>query len=64
MAGLAAIAERPDRVVKLFRRKEKGNEGYFSVRLLYKGKWKTINMDDYLPVKNSSVLFGKSTSQK
>jgi hypothetical protein len=45
MAGLAALAERPDRIFNLFLVQEKNELNYYSVKMLYKGKWMTIDMD-------------------
>ncbi len=45
LAGLAALAERPDRIYNLFLETKVNNNRHFSVRLLYKGKWVTIDMD-------------------
>lgn len=45
MAGLAAIAEVPQRIVKLFLTQEITAAKSFSVKILYKGKWLTVDMD-------------------
>lgn len=45
LAGLAALAERPDRIFSLFLLKEPNQVKYYSVKMLYKGKWMTIDMD-------------------
>jgi calpain-15 len=45
LAGLAALAERPDRIFNLFLVKDLNSVRYFSVKMLYKGKWLTIDMD-------------------
>jgi hypothetical protein len=53
LAGLAAIAERPDRIFSLFLVRDMNPVKYFSVRLLYKGKWLVINMDESIPSMDS-----------
>ena len=59
-AGLAALAERPDRIYNLFLLQEKNELNYFSVRMLYKGKWLTIDMDEYVPYLYDSPAFTKA----
>ncbi len=60
LAGLAAIAERPDRIYNLFLLRETNELCYYSVKLLYKGKWMTIDMDEYLPFLGQTPAFSKS----
>lgn len=62
LAGLAALAERPDRIYNLFLLQEKNELNYFSVRMLYKGKWLTIDMDEYVPYLYDSPAFSKAVS--
>jgi hypothetical protein len=57
---LAALAERPDRIYNLFIMKEKNELNYYSVKMLYKGKWMTIDMDEYVPYLYNSPAFTKS----
>jgi hypothetical protein len=57
---LAALAERPDRIYNLFIMKEKNELNYYSVKMLYKGKWMTIDMDEYVPFIGSTPSFTKS----
>lgn len=45
LAALAALAERPDRIFSLFLTTEKNPQKYYSVKMLYRGKWMTIDMD-------------------
>ena len=49
LAGLSALAERPDRIYNLFLLKKKNDYNYFSLRILYRGKWRTIDIDEYIP---------------
>lgn len=60
LAALAALSERPDRIFSLFLTKEKNPENYYSVKLLYKGKWMTIDMDEYIPVLHNQPAFTKA----
>lgn len=59
LAGLAALAERPDRIFNLFLLKEMNSARYYSVKMLYKGKWMTIDMDEHIP-----CLYGKPAFSK
>ncbi len=45
LAGLAALVERPDRISELFLTRDLNQQRYFSVKMLYKGKWMTVDMD-------------------
>ncbi len=45
LAGLAALAEKPERILELFILEEKNEVNYYSVKMLYKGKWMTIDLD-------------------
>ena len=60
LAGLAALAERPDRIFNLFLLKELNDMNYFSVKMLYRGKWRTVDIDDYVPFVLNMPAFGKS----
>lgn len=46
---MSALAEVPDRVMKLFITKEVNAAKYFSVKLLYKGKWMRVDVDQNMP---------------
>jgi hypothetical protein len=45
LAGLAALSERPDRIFNLFLLDEVNDVKYYSCKILYKGKWITVDMD-------------------
>lgn len=60
LAGLAALAERPDRIFSLFLLKETNQVRYFSVKMLYKGKWMTIDMDENIPCLYNKPAFSGS----
>lgn len=60
LAGLAALAERPDRIFNLFLLREKNELSYYSVKLLYRGKWQIIDLDDSIPFVFSTPAFGRS----
>lgn len=60
LAALAAIAERPDRIFNLFLTQDLNQQRYFSVKMLYKGKWMTIDMDEHIPVMYNKPAFSSS----
>lgn len=60
LAGLAALSERPDRIFDLFITKETNEHHYYSVKILYRGKWRTIDIDDYFPFYGDEPAFSKS----
>lgn len=49
LAGLAALAERPDRIFQLFLLNEINDMKYYSVKMIYRGKWRTIDLDESIP---------------
>lgn len=49
LAGLAALAEVPERITDLFLLTQTNKHHYFSVKILYRGKWKRIHLDDMVP---------------
>lgn len=60
LAGLAALAERPDRIFKLFLTKDINEQKYFEVKLLYKGKWMTIDIDEFVPTVEGTIAFSNT----
>lgn len=64
LAGLAALAERPDRIFSLFLLKETNTVKYFSVKIIYKGKWMTIDMDEYFPTLYGKLAFSKAVDNE
>ena len=40
------------------------NQKYFSVKILYKGKWMTIDMDEYIPTLYGKPAFSKSVDNE
>ena len=64
MCALAALAERPDRIYNLFLLTEKNELNYYSCKILYKGKWMTIDMDEYIPTISDTPVFSKSVDNE
>jgi len=64
LAGIAALAERPDRIFSLFLTMDINEVKYYSVKILYKGKWMTIDMDEYVPYLHNSPAFTKSVDKE
>jgi calpain-15 len=60
LAGLAAICERPDRIYNLFLTQEENEQKYYSMKMLYKGKWMVIDVDEYIPFQGNAPAFSKS----
>ena len=53
LAGLAALAERKDRIFNLFLMHDKNEQKYYSVKMMYRGKWKTLDLDENIPYCNN-----------
>lgn len=62
LAGLAALAERPDRIFNLFLIQEKNEQCYYSMKVLFKGKWLTIDVDECIPFLYDKPAFSKSVN--
>jgi hypothetical protein len=60
LAGLAALAEKPDRIANLFLLTERNEINYYSCKILYRGKWLTVDMDDYLPYMYDKPAFSRA----
>ena len=57
---LACLAERPNRIRKLFLDSEINEEGVYGVRMMDSGKIKEIVMDDYFPCHYSQPCFSQA----
>ena len=64
LAGLAALAERKDRIFNLFLAHEKNEQKHYSVKMMYRGKWQTIDLDEYFPYCNNEPAFSRSVDQE
>ena len=60
LAGLAALAERPDRIWDLFLLHEKNDQRYYSMKMLYRGKWRALDIDDWIPFIYDTPAFSRS----
>jgi len=61
LAALSALAERQYRIFNLFLLKEINNVKYYSVRILYRGKWMTIDLDEYIPWLGDKPAFARTS---
>ena len=61
LASIAALAEHPSAVRRLFVNHEINDRGKYQVRLYnpVKGKFQIITIDDYIPVVNGTPMFAK-----
>jgi hypothetical protein len=64
LAGLAALAERPQRIRDLFLVTKLNNQKVCACKIMYKGKWKTIYMDDYIPKFGNKSAFSQSVKNE
>jgi calpain-15 len=62
MSCLAALAEKPERIHRLFKTKEVNSSGCYIINLCVNGIWTEIAVDDYLPIDPSTrqLAFAKS----
>lgn len=60
LAALAALAEKPSRIFNLFLTPTDNPQKYYACKILYKGKWKTIDIDEYIPTLNNAPAFSKA----
>lgn len=58
MSSIAAIAEKPERIQKLFINKEKSKYGLYGLNIIWKGVMTEVLVDDLIPVgKNNKPYF-------
>lgn len=50
LLALSALAERPQRIRDLFLAKEVCQQGVFACSLLFRGRWKSLYLDNFMPV--------------
>lgn len=61
MSAIANLAKNPNRIKKIFGNKEISNEGIYYVKLFYKGAFKEIVIDDFIPVGSyNTPLFARA----
>lgn len=60
MAALAALAEQPQRIRDILLTTEINQARFFSCKILYKGKWKEIIIDDFVPCYGQRPAFSHS----
>ena len=63
LLALSALAERPQRIRDLFLAKEVCQQGVFACSLLFRGRWKSLYLDNFMPVpreEHSQNIFGCS----
>ena len=56
LSTLSALAEIPERILKLFKTKEINPYGCYAVQICEMGEWKEIVVDDLFPCKNRNAL--------
>ena len=64
LSAVAALAEIPKRIRNLFLVTDINREMYFCLRILYKGEWKLIHLDEMIPCFADShrMAFSRTTS--
>lgn len=63
LSAVAAVAEVPSRIERLFKFKDVNTSGYYPVSLCIAGYPTTVVLDDYFPVLNDSLVFARTKSQ-
>lgn len=65
LSSLAALAERPNLIQRLFSNKEISEEHCYCVWLCHDGIWEAVVLDDYFPCRNNKVpAFSKSNGKE
>lgn len=62
LAALAALAERPQRIRDVFLTTTISPSKIFSCKIMYKGKWKEIYLDDFVPCDGWQSAFSQSVN--
>jgi calpain-15 len=58
LSAIAGLAERPYRIRKIFPNTNLNANGIYVARLLHKGVYQEVIVDDYFPCNQSGVLLG------
>jgi hypothetical protein len=61
LVALAALAQKPQRIFNLSLTTTQNPRKYYACKILYKGKWKTIDLDEYIPIMNGAPAFSKAS---
>lgn len=64
LSALSALAERPDRVRRLFSTKQKNEKCQYKLTIMDLGQWKEFLVDDYLPCEGSELAFSYSNAEE
>ena len=64
LAGLSALAERPSRIKDLFLSHKKNENYHFSMKMLYRGKWRVVDVDDWIPFYGNQPAFCNSRQKQ
>ena len=65
LSSLSSIAEKPERIIRLFEDQNSLNEkGIYFVKLCIDGTWRYVVLDDYIPCgKNNQAVFSKPSDE-
>ena len=64
LSSLAALAEHPDRIRRLFLRHERNEEGIYAVRHCKNGMRQMCMVDNYIPCKKGSPCFSRANGSE
>jgi calpain-15 len=64
LSSLAALAEHPNRIRKLFVNQERNSAGTYGVVLCKNGKQQLILVDNYIPCKNGKPCFSRANEKE
>jgi hypothetical protein len=64
LSALSALAERPERVRRLFTTKSKKENCQYRVMIMDLGQWKEFVIDDYVPCDGELLAFSSSNSEE
>ena len=59
MSAIASLARNLSRIKHIFGNTEVSNEGIYYVRLFYKGVFKEVIIEDFIPVSSSGPVFAR-----
>ena len=62
LAAVSALAEDGDRIIRLFKTVQSNKEGRYAAKIMVKGRWQVIPVDDYLPFLNKKPFGAHTTS--
>ena len=64
LSALSVLAEKPNRIKKLFVSDKQNKWGVYGIRICKNGEWKDVVVDDYIPCDRQQVVFSAANENE